>query len=52
MDDESLGGGVSPIFLGIFTPKIGEDDFQFDSYFLEGLKPTNQIIISSQGVFC
>ena len=26
-------------FLGIFIPKLGEDDFHFDSYFLEGLKP-------------
>ena len=32
-----LAGGNSNIFL-IFTPKIGED-FQFDSYFSDGLKP-------------
>jgi len=32
-----LAGGNSNIF-GIFIPKIG-DDFQFDSYFSNGLKP-------------
>jgi len=42
--NSQLGGGFNPNIFGIFTPKLGEDDSQFDEHVFQlGLvqPPTN-----------